>query len=159
MRPAKQYDLTGRSVFLAGDGFYSRRLKEELEAAGVTIVCPTHAAADGLTGTEHAQALVREIIAAQPKPDAVILYHPRMDLHDGPFPGTPAIELARAIKPHGIPTLILDQFRGMDAASARVVQDAGARFIPLDTFHMSQAVPAVAQLIAHRSPTGRPPQR
>ncbi len=159
MRAGWRTLLAGRTVALIGDQFYSRMLKTELEAKGASVVYPRAASGGVLADANAADAVVRDVLALHPRPDIVVVYHPRLDLHEGSLHCAPAVELARRLTTHGVPTLILDHFRAMDSADERTLQDAGARFASMQTFHAGHAALLVSRILAQHSRNDAPPER
>lgn len=147
-------DLVGRTIFLIGSRFYASPLQDELQAAGARVVYPVHIAGDALTEHQDAATVMQEIRAQQPRLHAVVVFHPRMNLHPGPFSDTPAITLARALKVDGIPTLILDHFRNVNAVNAVCVRDAGARIFDLRECRAGQVAPILAEMISNACRAG-----
>jgi len=139
---SKTQGLNGKKVFIVGNAFYTDVHKEDMENAGATVVYPANReGSDGLT--EYQVNTVKEqILAENPRPDVVMIYHPRMDMYEhagGGFEWNPAVVLARSLKKEGIPTLIVDSYGlELDKKKEQALRDAGATFRPMLRVHYDE---------------------
>ncbi|MCZ7632967.1 MAG: hypothetical protein M5U20_05740 [Phycisphaerales bacterium] len=139
-------DLNGRSVFVVGSRYHTRIQREKLASAGATVICSEELGGENVTRSGDAELVTREILGQATRPDAVVIHHPRMGLYDGELDQAPALVLARNLKAHGIPTLIIDDFGG-SASKLELIRRAGVTFHRLDLLPAKTVPRVVARMI------------
>ncbi|OWY73141.1 hypothetical protein B7486_01980 [cyanobacterium TDX16] len=139
-------DLRGKTVLIVGSRYFTRPKREFLLAAGATVVYTEQYAGDGLTRHEDAASVTQEILSLERKPDVVLVHHPRLDLYEGPFAENPVIRLARDLKVHNIPMVILDNVT-IDAAKTVAARDAGATLLSMSEVSLARMPGILARVI------------
>jgi hypothetical protein len=151
--------LSGKSVLIVGNRFFSQYYKMALEEAGAKVSFTDEFVTDFLMPTD-ADKICAEIAGLAQKPDIVLVFQPGMRCTQAPsFGEEPAIRVAAEANKQGVPTLILDTVseNTMGATEAEIMRRSGARYHSSLSYTPFEALPLFSQVIENKQKSSSVP--
>ncbi len=149
-------DIKGKNILFVGNphnvgNYYAQALKDE----GANVIFTKAEIFDMLTPAAP-EVVAKEVETMQPKPDAVVVFHPHLKYIEGSFENDPTIKLAKAVKPHGVPVVVLDVVpeHELEVTEKATMRNAGISLVSTLDATPFKAVPIIAQTMADK---GKPP--